>query len=271
MQAYKIEVPENDNHYTGRVIKTVTGEEIREYSILDRQEINKLIQEKAFRLGYSWDKSGKNISHINEEFLFFCDSGVITYSDELYFEECEDPGISWQVFLELPEPRQIVSHEKSFDIVKGATEKIKYDNGVTEEIVNGIRIPVRRKPVIPNFPATPPLYFIDPLNISSSRKKRDQDDFRRELIRRLEATKNTPYSAIENLFNQKETEMKKIKVAKAIRDDDGKLINVEKVETYRGVTRTKAVFDYMKENKIEDPSDVVSIELTEDWKETEIE
>jgi hypothetical protein len=69
--------------------------------------------------------------------------------------------------------------------------------------------------------------------------------------------------------NQKETTMKKVTVAKAIKDEEGNLTDVENVKEYRNIKKTQAVFRYMKENKIEDPDEIVYYESYESWSDSE--
>lgn len=92
-KSWKIEIPENDKQAHGRI-----------FPVLPRAEIHRLVQEKAFRLGYGWQCYGKSIFNFECLFLILSDEAIITFTNCFdVFEESEAEQIAWQDFLELPE------------------------------------------------------------------------------------------------------------------------------------------------------------------------
>lgn len=70
-------------------------------------EESRKVQEKAFRLGWSWfnGENGKNVHCSDMPFLYFHSSGRITWSDRLgSFSSFENEYITPADFLALPEP-----------------------------------------------------------------------------------------------------------------------------------------------------------------------
>lgn len=70
-------------------------------------DISRQVQEKAFRLGYEWPYSGRNLVYLSEGFKYFYENGRISAGTmPLSFNDNGNPEISYQDFLALPEQNE---------------------------------------------------------------------------------------------------------------------------------------------------------------------
>lgn len=95
------------------ILKLVKEDVMQEYKIfVGNEEISRLVQEKAFRLGYDWWRGNKTVQDLNKYFLTLKNK-EITWNNDISFYTSEDiQEISFHAFLDLPEPKQ----EKTINI-----------------------------------------------------------------------------------------------------------------------------------------------------------
>lgn len=116
MKARKIEIPETDEITLPEAEKRLSKLEaarvcdskeqgFSNYEIT-RAEIHELVQAKAFRLGWEWSESKQVVSNTNAIYLFLYSGGRIFWNDDKnsFDENGKLRSITWQDFLELPEP-----------------------------------------------------------------------------------------------------------------------------------------------------------------------
>lgn len=83
-----------------------TNEQLQRTKVrIPNKQISKLVQERAFQLGFEWSFSGKKVTRADSEFLFFYKEGGISYADaESSFSNSELKEISYEQIIK-PSPK----------------------------------------------------------------------------------------------------------------------------------------------------------------------
>ena len=239
-KAWKIEIPDFD---IAKISDTIAIK-------VNRADIHKLVQEKAFRLGYEWSETDGQfvVKNTNYQYLFLFEDGNISRSmHRSTFKDHHSPQISWQDFLELPEDLQTddpdgqkISIDKNFDPFKKINNQFIQYTG---------RIKRPQKEM--ELEGTPIM---------------DYSQLQDALLREFSIAFQVPISILKHEYNKEKT-MKKITIAQKITEDNGYLTGVKEIKEYRNVSKTEAAIRYVKDCKLENSNNLVFNESIENWSE----